>query len=264
MLCVQGISPHAAEGTKRHGLCSLLLPALGPDRRPPALAPVAAPSQHHAPLPPNGIRARIWLADVLAAGTPISPPLSPCPCPLWPAGRGTICNGGNTRIGVYGQPINDSSGESPRTLRQRVPALRASPSSARAFGEDGLRPEMFMARAVETIVAAQLCKWRPALLAQDTLTQRGLCSHEPPGYVLFSPVGLAMRLLHPLLPPSHIHAAGDAARQQGHAKPSLSWGLSPVARCNSSELEFVALASWQPTCGTASNVPVFISSTRDA
>ena len=73
VLCVQGISPHAAEGTKRHGLCSLLLPALGPDRRPPALAPVAAPSQHHAPLPPNGIRARIWLADVLAAGTPISP-----------------------------------------------------------------------------------------------------------------------------------------------------------------------------------------------
>ena len=191
-------------------------------------------------------------------------PLSPCPCPLWPAGRGTICNGGNTRIGVYGQPINDSSGESPRTLRQRVPALRASPSSARAFGEDGLRPELFMARAVETIVAAQLCKWRPALLAQDTLTQRGLCSHEPPGYVLFSPVGLAMRLLHPLLPPSHIHAAGDAARQQGHAKPSLSWGLSPVARCNSSELEFVALVSWQPTCGAASNVPLFISSTRGA
>ena len=76
VLCVQGISPHAAEGTKRHGLCSLLLPALGPDRRPPALAPVTAPSQHHVPLPPNGIRARIWLADVPAAGTPITPPVS--------------------------------------------------------------------------------------------------------------------------------------------------------------------------------------------
>jgi hypothetical protein len=38
-----------------------------------------------------------------------------------------------------------------------------------------------MARAVETIVTAQLCKWRPALLAPDTLTQRGLRSCEPPG-----------------------------------------------------------------------------------
>ena len=141
VVCAGHLAPRG-RGTRRHGLCSLLLPALGPDRRPPALAPVAAPSQHHAPLPPNGIRARIWLADVPAAGTPISPPLSPCSCPLWPAGRGTICNGGNTRIGVYGQPINDSSGESPRTLRQRVPALRASPSSSRAFGEDGLRPEL--------------------------------------------------------------------------------------------------------------------------
>jgi hypothetical protein len=38
-----------------------------------------------------------------------------------------------------------------------------------------------MARAVETIVTAQLCKWRPALLAPDTLTQRGLRSCEPSG-----------------------------------------------------------------------------------
>jgi hypothetical protein len=38
-----------------------------------------------------------------------------------------------------------------------------------------------MARAVETIVTAQLCKWRPAPLAPDTLTQRGLRSCEPFG-----------------------------------------------------------------------------------
>ena len=61
-------------------------------------------------------------------------------CP-W-AGRATICNGGNTRIGVFGPPIRPSSGESPRTLRQRVPALRASPSTTRASGEDGHRPEL--------------------------------------------------------------------------------------------------------------------------
>ena len=63
-----------------------------------------------------------------------------CFCP-W-AGRETICNGGNTRIGVFGPPIRPSSGESPRTLRQRVPALRASPSTTRASGEDGHRPEL--------------------------------------------------------------------------------------------------------------------------
>jgi len=62
--------------------------------------------------------------------------LCPLACTLL-AGRGTICNGGNTRIGVYGPPVTPSSGESPRTLRQRVPALRASPSTTRASGEDG-------------------------------------------------------------------------------------------------------------------------------
>lgn len=37
---------------------------------------------------------------------------------------------------------HNSSGESPRTLRQRVPALRASPSTTQASGEDGQRPEL--------------------------------------------------------------------------------------------------------------------------
>ena len=262
MLCVQGISPHAAEGTKRHGLCSLLLPALGPDRRPPALAPVAAPSQHHAPLPPNGIRARIWLADVLAAGTPISPLSVSLPL-VAGRSRDDLQRRQHTDRGLRTADQRLLRGKSPDTTAESA-SLKGQSLFFSSFWRRRPAAGAVMARAVETIVAAQLCKWRPALLAQDTLTQRGLCSHEPPGYVLFSPVGLAMRLLHPLLPPSHIHAAGDAARQQGHAKPSLSWGLSPVARCNSSELEFVALVSWQPTCGAASNVPLFISSTRGA
>jgi len=48
---------------------------------------------------------------------------------------------------TYGSVSSDSqsfnsSGESPRTLRQRVPALRASPSTTQASGEDGLWPEL--------------------------------------------------------------------------------------------------------------------------
>ena len=52
-----------------------------------------------------------------------------------------------------------------------------------------------MARAVETIVTAQLCKWRPALQVQETLTQRGLCSCEPSGYVAEAHMLLPLHLL---------------------------------------------------------------------
>ena len=53
-------------------------------------------------------------------------------------GCGTICYGGHIRIGTNRVQSTISSGESPRTLRQKVPALRASPSTIRTAGEDDL------------------------------------------------------------------------------------------------------------------------------
>ena len=74
-----------------------------------------------------------------------------------------------------------------------------------------------MARAVETIVTAQLCKWRPALLAPDTLTQRGLRSCEPSGCVppqLPARACALARACLPLSTPLHsTHAAGDAGER---------------------------------------------------
>ena len=159
---------------------------------------VSAPSSNtlvHLTLTPHRMLRRRVIFSYAFGFCPYSGPTPPvinrtllslvctCACRLFLAplaGRGMICDGGNIRIGVHRGILSKyTSGESPRTLRQRVPALRASPSTSRASGEDGFLAGAVSARAVETIVTAQLCKWRHALPAHDTLTQRGLRSCEP-------------------------------------------------------------------------------------
>ena len=79
-------------------------------------------------------------------------------------------------------------------------------------------------RAVETIVTAQLCKWRPASCAPDTLTQRGLCSRELSRCISYIACSVASEcdLLHELHVPLHsTPAAGTAAKTTCKRKPSV-------------------------------------------
>ena len=82
---------------------------------------------------------------------------------VWTGSRGTICNGGNIRIGVFGQPHQHLlRGKSPDTTAESA-SLNGQSLHNSSFWRRRPMAGAVLARAVETIVTAQLCKWRPAL-----------------------------------------------------------------------------------------------------